>query len=336
MYIMVDVVANHMGRADYGSFTPFNNAGYFHDYCVISNYNDQDNVEDCRIVNDLPDIKTEDSNIRNTFQNWIRDLVSTYQFDGLRIDTVKHVEKDFWPGFVNAAGVFSMGEVYHGDPAYVGPYQNYMQSLVNFPMYYSMKDAYASKGSLQNLVDQHDKVSSNFNHPELLGTFLDNHDVQRFLNVNSDWTSLKNALAYNLLARGIPIIYGGTEQGYSGGNDPANREDLWRSGFATGGDLYTWIQKAMAAKKAAGGLGGNDHVHLHVTSNSYAFSRAGGKLVVLTTNGGSGTSGTHCFNTPVASGTIFRSALGAATYTAGSNGNICVVVSNGQPEILLS
>lgn len=28
-------------------------------------------------------------------------------------------------------------------------------------------------------------------------------------------------------AQGIPIVYYGTEQGYSGGNDPANRESLW-------------------------------------------------------------------------------------------------------------
>ena len=336
MYIMVDIVVNHMGRADYSSFTPFNNAGYFHDYCVISNYNDQDNVEYCRFVGDLPDIKTTDPNVRNIFNNWIRDLVNTYDIDGLRLDTVKHVEKDFWPGFVSASGVFSIGEVYHGDPSYVGPYQNYMPSLVNFPMYYSINDCYARRSSLQTLVDQQNKVSASFSRPELLGTFLDNHDVSRFLSINNDWTLLKNALAYTLLARGIPILYGGTEQGYAGGNDPANREDLWRSRFNTDIDLYQWIAKALAAKRAAGGLGDNDHVHLYVTSTAYAFSRAGGKLVVLTTNGGSGTSGNHCFDTNVAPGTVFSSALGTAMYTAGSNGHICVQVSNGQPEILLS
>jgi len=336
MYIMVDVVANHMGIGAYSDFTPFNNERYFHPYCVISDFNNQDNVEDCRIAGDLPDIRTEDAGIRRTLNSWVASLVSTYGFDGLRIDTVKHVEKDFWPGFVAASGVFAMGEVYSGDPAYVGPYQNYMQSVVNFPMYYSIQQAYARRGSMQELVDQHNRVGANFARPELLGTFLDNHDVARFLNVNSDWTALKNALAYTLLARGIPILYGGTEQAYGGGNDPANREDLWRSGYATTGDLYTWIAKALAAKKAVGGLGANDHVHLYVTRSAYAWSRAGGKLVVLTTNGGSGTSGTHCFNTRTAAGTVFRSALGTASYTVRTNGDICVVVSNGQPEILRS
>ncbi|KAF8441263.1 glycoside hydrolase superfamily [Terfezia claveryi] len=336
MYIMVDIVTNHMGRDTFENFTPFNNSSYFHNYCVSTNFNDQGNVEYCRISGDLPDINTRDSGVRSIFQSWIKNLVSTYSIDGLRLDTVKHVEKDFWPGFTNAAGVFTIGEVYNGDPAYVGPYQGYMNSLLNFPMYYSITDVYARKANPQTLVDQHNAVSSRFLRPELLGTFIDNHDVVRFLNVNSDWTALKNALAYTLLARGIPILYGGTEQGYAGGNDPANREDMWRSGWATNGDLYTWIQKAMAAKRAVGGLGANDHSHLYVTGDAYAFSRAGGKLVVLTTNGGSGTSGTHCFNTNVAPGTVFKSALGWATYTVDRSGNICVVVSNGQPEILLS
>lgn len=332
---MVDIVANHMGFGDITTFNPFNNAGYYHTSCDITDYNNQAMVETCRIAN-LPDVKTEDSGVRSIYQSWIRNLVSTYQIDGLRLDTVKHVEKDFWPGFCSAAGVFAIGEVFHGDPAYVGPYQSYVPSLVNFPMYYSITDSYARKVTFQNLVNQHNSVSSNFARPELLGTFIDNHDVQRFLNINSDWTLLKNALAFTILSRGIPILYGGTEQAYTGGNDPANREDLWRSGYATTGDIYTFIKKLLAAKKSAGGLGANDHVHLYVTANAYAFSRLGGKVVVLTTNNGSGTSGQYCFNTNVASGTVFTSALGTATYTAGSNGNICVNVSNGQPEVLLA
>lgn len=335
MYVMVDVVVNHMGPGSVSTDNPFNNAGYYHSSCVITDYNNQNMVEDCQVA-DLPDLRTEDTNIRSIFQSWIRNLVSTYQIDGLRLDTVKHVEKSFWPGFISATGVFSIGEVFHGDPAYVGPYQDLIPSLVNFPMYYSITDSYARRITFQNLVNQHNSVSANFKRPELLGTFLDNHDVQRFLNINSDWTLLKNALAFTILSRGIPILYGGTEQAYTGGNDPENREDMWRSGYATNGDLYTFIKKLLGAKKAVGGLGANDHNHLYVTANAYAFSRLGGKVVVLTTNNGSGTSGRYCFNTNVASGTVFSSALGTAKYTAGSGGNICVDVSNGQPEVLLS
>ena len=55
--------------------------------------------------------------------------------DGLRIDTAKHVDKAFWPDFNKAAGVFITGEVFDGNPAYTCPYQNYMDSVLNYPMY---------------------------------------------------------------------------------------------------------------------------------------------------------------------------------------------------------
>ncbi|KAG0130676.1 glycoside hydrolase superfamily [Tuber indicum] len=334
MYIMVDVVVNHMGSGDITTFNPFNSSSYYHPHCGI-NDDDQWRIERCQIAG-LPDLRTENTTVRRLLYDWIRNLVSEYSIDGLRLDTVKHVEKDFWPGFTSAAGVYSIGEVLNGNPAYVGPYQNYVPALVNFPMYYSINDCYARRHGLWDLVRQHDRVSSAFSRPELLGTFLDNHDVRRFLNINNDWTLLKNALAYTMLARGIPILYGGTEQAYGGGNDPANREDLWRSRYNTSGDLYTFIQKLMGLKKVFGGLGLNDHVHLYTTDNCYAFSRAGGRIVVVTTNGGSGTRGNYCFNTPRPQGTVYASGLGSATYTAGSNGRICVSISNGQPEVLVS
>jgi alpha-amylase len=55
-------------------------------------------------------------------KSWVKNLVSTYGFDGIRIDTIPEVPKDFWAEFGPASGVFQMGECFNGDPAYVGPY----------------------------------------------------------------------------------------------------------------------------------------------------------------------------------------------------------------------
>lgn len=332
---MVDVVANHMG---FGAIAdnrpvPLNQQDSYHTACDI-NYSDQTSVEQCRIAN-LPDVNTSKSEIRTLYQDWIRWLVKEYQFDGVRIDTVKHVEKDFWPPFASAAGVYSIGEVFDGDPNYLAGYASTMPGLLNYAIYYPMNNFYQQKGSSQALVDMHNQVSSLFPDPTALGTFLDNHDNARWLNQKNDVSLLKNALAYVILSRGIPIVYYGTEQGYAGGTDPANREDLWRSGFNTQADLYKAISKLSGARKAAGGLAGNDQVHLYVASTAYAWSRAGGNLVVLTTNSGSGSTSRHCFNTQKNNGQ-WTNVFGSGSFTSDGSGNICLDVTNGEPVVLVA
>jgi glycosidase len=47
-------------------------------------------------------------------RNIVRWLVQEFSVDGLRIDTLKHVRKTFWPDYEKAAGVWCTGEVLHG------------------------------------------------------------------------------------------------------------------------------------------------------------------------------------------------------------------------------
>ncbi|KAI0857193.1 glycoside hydrolase superfamily [Xylaria cubensis] len=335
MYVMVDVVANHMGNANIADNKPepMNQESSYHPACDID-YSNQTSVEDCRISG-LPDVNTESSDIQTLYQDWIKYLISEYMFDGVRIDTVKHVDKAFWPGFASASGVYTIGEVFDGDVNYIAGYANLMSGLLNYAIYYPMNNFYQQTGSSQALVDMHNQISSLFPDPTALGTFLDNHDNPRWLNAKNDVSLLKNALAYVILSRGIPIVYYGTEQAYAGGADPANREDLWRSGFNTDSDLYQAISRLSAARKSAGGLAADDQTHLYVADTAYAWSRAGGDLVVLTTNSGSGSSGDHCFNTQ-APNRQWNNTFGTGSYTSDGDGNICVSVTNGEPVVLLS
>lgn len=336
MFVMVDVVANHMGQGAIikNSPAPLNQASSYHTACDI-NYDNQTSIETCRISN-LPDINTQNTEIRTLLNTWVAWLVKEYQFDGVRIDTVKHVEKDFWPDFSSSTGVYSIGEVWSGNSTYLAPYAKLMPGLLNYAIYYPMNSFYQQQGSAQALVDMMNTISNTFPDPSALGTFLDNHDNPRWLNVMNDQTLLKNALAYVILARGIPILYYGTEQGYSGGADPANREDLWRTGYNTSAPLYQAIKKLTAARKSAGGLAGNDHVHLFVSSNAYAWSRAGGELIVLTTNAGSGMNAKQCFNSQRANGKWTDRFSGGATVIADATGQVCVTVINGNPVVLLA
>ncbi|OTA81874.1 glycoside hydrolase family 13 protein [Hypoxylon sp. CO27-5] len=335
IYVMVDVVANHVGPSAIADHQPepLNQDSSYHPQCTID-YSDQNSVENCWISN-LPDLNTQSSDIRSLYQKWVSWLVTEYNFDGVRIDTVKHVEKDYWPDFSAAAGVYTIGEVFDGDPNYVSGYGSLMSGLLNYPMYYPMNNFYQQTGSSQAMVDMYNQISSLFPDPTTLGSFLDNHDNPRWLNTKNDLSLLKNALAYVILARGVPIVYYGTEQAYAGGADPANREDLWRSGFNTNSEIYQAISRLSAARKSAGGLAGNDQTHLYVADTAYAWSRAGGTLVVLTTNSGLGSTGNYCFNTQVPNGS-WNNTFGAGSYTSDGDGNVCISTSNGEPVVLLA
>jgi alpha-amylase len=334
--MMVDVVANHMGPADITKNKPaeLGQASGYHTDCKI-NYNEQGSIEYCRVADVLPDINTNDPAIRKLLNSWVSWIVSEFGFDGVRIDTVKHVEQDFWPDFAAAAGTYTIGEILHGDPDYLAGYAKLMSGVVNYAIYYPLNAFYQQKGSSQALVDMHDTVSRKFPDPAALGTFLDNHDNPRWLSEKNDQVLLRNALTYVLLARGVPILYYGTEQGYAGGADPANREDLWRSKFATDTPLYKFIATVAGVRKALGGLPEDDHVHLYVADTAYAFSRAGGKVIAITCNGGGSKSQRYCFNSQVLNGT-WKGALDGRLYKSDGNGQLCADVTNGEPIVLVA
>ncbi|KZF25551.1 glycoside hydrolase family 13 protein [Xylona heveae TC161] len=282
MFVMIDTVVNDMG-SPYSENSPslLSQDSSYHQYCLTApNDDNQTQVEDCWLANNLPDLVTTNSQIRSTFQTWVKGTMATYEIDGLRIDAANHVEMDYWTDFLSAAG---------------NPYAD----------------------------------------PTTLGTFIDNHDNPRFLNQQPDTSLLKSALAYVVLGRGIPIIYYGTEQGFNGGANPANREDLWPTGYPTNGDIYQHISKLTYARNSLGGLPNNDHVHLYNTDTVYAWSRANGKLIVLTSNQGSSYSGSTCFNTNMPQGTNYQSVFDSNTYQVQSGGTICVSLYEGLPEALL-
>jgi alpha-amylase len=130
MLLMVDVAPNHMGSGpahniSYVEYIPWNHRHYFHPpkFGIAYSPPNQSQIEEYWIGDPrtvaLPDVNTELREVSVTLYLWIRQIVEKYGVDGLRLDTVKHIRKSFWPGFCSAAGVFSLGEVYDGDIKFV-------------------------------------------------------------------------------------------------------------------------------------------------------------------------------------------------------------------------
>lgn len=153
----------------------------------------------------------ENSYVSQYLKDWVGNLVNTYGFDGIRIDTIPEVPKSFWSGFGAASGVFQMGECFNGDNSYVGNYQNYVTGLFNYPMYYTIKDVWMYGKSMYNIRTRFDGEASTFNDIDALGIFVDNHDNSRFLNSQGNRNMFKSALVFAMTARGIPFYYYGSE-----------------------------------------------------------------------------------------------------------------------------
>ena len=209
IWVMLDVVANHVGPVgdDFGQIYPLNQSDHYHADCDI-NWNDQWSVENCRLSG-LPDLNQDNSFVRSYLMHWVRDVVQRYGFDGIRIDTVPEVPKDFWKEYGDASGVFAMGECFNGDASYVGDYQNYLTGLFNYPMYYTISDVFRNQHSMYGIRQRIDEERPKFKDLGALGVFVDNHDNRRFLNGMGDRTKFTSAIVFALTAEGIPFTYYG-------------------------------------------------------------------------------------------------------------------------------
>lgn len=141
-------------------------------------------------------------------------------------------------------------------------------------------------GPIAALYNEEGKVSGPtsangelLNSRQLVVNFASNHDVGRFLYfMPTTWSAaekqkvLHMGLAYLMTTDGIPSLYYGVEQQFSGGNDPANRETMWNPSFYEGREYmdgeasvtwqpfdqsnptYVWLKKLIQLRK--------DHVAL--------------------------------------------------------------------------
>ena len=279
IWVMVDVVANHVGPVgtDYSQVYPFNSADHYHDYCDINDWSNQWQVENCRLSG-LPDLKQENEWVAQTLLDWISDIISKYNIDGIRIDTIMEVPKTFWDSFRNYAGVFQIGEAFNGDINYVADYQNHLDSVFNYPLYYTIQSSFC--GSFTNLEGYWFNSRPIYPAPQYAATFVENHDNPRFLNRCNDRSKFTNAAIFSLLWEGIPVFYYGGEQYYAGGADPNNREPLWDN-YNTGTELYRLLGIANNLRTSKS-IWNYDIIQRYSDDNFYSFTR--GDVLACFTN----------------------------------------------------
>ncbi|MFD7163082.1 pullulanase-type alpha-1,6-glucosidase [Streptomyces violascens] len=191
------------------------------------------------------------SGMEQIYEKWVHD----FAVDGFRIDTVKHVDLDFWTQWATALDAyakkrgrpdfFMFGEVYSADTAVTSPYvtRGRLDATLDFPFQDAARQ-YASQGApatkLASLfADDYRYTTDKANAYEQV-TFLGNHDMGRigtFLKQDHPGASdaellQRDRLAHELMffSRGNPVVYYGDEQGFTGaGGDKDARQTMFAS-----------------------------------------------------------------------------------------------------------
>jgi len=346
MYLMVDIVVNNvMATSTSPDYSPymFKDSSLYHPYCPIQ-WGNVTSEQDCWLGDQnvpLPDLNTTHPDVIQGYGQWIANLVQEYNIDGLRIDAAKHVQLDFWPGFCSSAGVFCIGEVF--DTANVGSIAAFqgsqgLDSVLNYPMYSALTSGFAIPGpqNMSAVVDIFQQSQRSFKDVGVLGNFLENQDLPRWQNLSVDPQSLYNAMVINFMTDGIPIVYYGQEQGFSGQSDPFNREPLWPSSYAkTTAYNYTTTLNKLRNFLVQGDWLHQETAILNTTAQCIALSK--NPVITIATNIGSppqeGTS--IAVKTSYTTGSLLIDAISCEQWTVGASGMIEVQYTKGGVAVIL-
>jgi alpha-amylase len=185
------------------------------------------------------------------YKTWIKDM----GIDGFRIDTMKHVNDEFWQKFgpevlayAKSQGkeeFFMFGEVFDLSRPFISTFttRDKMQAVLDFPFQAAARN-FASKGQpaseLSTFFRNDDWYTDADSNVHQLPTFLGNHDMGRigyFVKADNAGASEeelldRDRLAHELMffSRGNPVIYYGDEQGFTGsGGDQLARQTMFAS-----------------------------------------------------------------------------------------------------------
>lgn len=229
----------------------------------------------------LDDLNTENPVVRRALRDSYGFWISEVGVDAFRVDTAFYVPPGYFDDFLNsrdpaAPGMrqvaratgrqhfLSFGEGFAIDKPFqtratrqieayaTGPGgRPRLDGMLNFPLYGSLGSVMARGAAPAELAHRINSLMRQHRNPHLMPSFVDNHDVDRFLAGGSE-AALKQALLAVLTLPGIPVIYYGTEQGF---REP--RAALFAAGYASGGrdrfdtdaPLYRWLQRSIALRR---------------------------------------------------------------------------------------
>jgi glycosidase len=224
--VLLDVVYNHVGYdASYLARKP----GWFRTKPV-----------DCAVdpltcqVGGLPDFRTELPEVQDYLLDAQLGLAERTGLDGFRLDTVKHVEHEFWQRHRRESrervspDFFLLAEVWGGSATVLDDYfaGDEMDAGFDFTFKGSCESFVQGKGrtiAFASYLEKRHRVRPGYH----LAHYLSSHDEPMALhNLGGDLDAFRLCVALKMTSLGIPTIYYGEEVGRDGSVWPLNRNDM--------------------------------------------------------------------------------------------------------------
>ena len=143
--------------------------------------------------------------------------------DALRIDTIRHQPLAFWKTFSDRIrarhpGMYMFGEAFDYEAANIAPFtlpENGGISVLDFPMRQAMEEVFGhARAGFERLAPALYLEDGPYANVYDLATFYDNHDMRRLDASDAGFIDAHNWL---FTARGIPVVYYGSETGFMRG-----------------------------------------------------------------------------------------------------------------------
>lgn len=249
-------------------------------------------------VQDLPQVNVNNPDARAYLLQAARYWLMEIEFDGYRLDYACGPTHDFWVDFratVKAANpdAWIFGEVIES-PASQLTYGGRLDGCLDFLLLQALRDTFAfqamSLAQFDSFLNKHETFfPASFSRP----SFLDNHDMNRFLWLaGGDTRKLKLAALCQFTLSGPPIVYYGTEAGLSQNQDlqhPDGRVVMEESrlpmvwGAAQDQELLAHYRWLIHFRRQHPVLWHGGRQTVYLDGNVYAYTRSNDSETILVT-----------------------------------------------------
>jgi glycosidase len=347
--VVIDFAPNHTSTAEYGTMTFPEDGALYKDGTFLGGFkNDTQGLFNHESWTDfssyengiyhsmygLADLNHQNSTVdgymKEAIQKWLNLGV-----DGIRVDAVKHMsfgwQKNWLSSIYSYKPVFVFGEWFTGGVAAESDMSKFTNdsgmSLLDFRFANAVRNALGnSSATMKDLYSVIAATSTDYEEVNDQVTFIDNHDMSRFMTLASNnQRAVDNAYVILLTSRGVPTIYYGSEQYATGTTDPNNRGDM--PSFNTNSNAYKVIGYLAPLRKSNPALAYGTTKERWMSNDVFIYERQFGNNVVLTAvnrNQNSSTSITG-LNTSLPQGTysdVLQGTLGGGNITVSSTGAV--------------